>query len=246
MQTALSRQKTTLRGLADPRLAAAIRCMHEHPGHAWTVAMLAREAALSRSTFFDRFRRAVGTAPMDYLLTWRMALAQSRLRRGQGGITEVAKRVGYGSASTFSVAFARHVGVPPGRYADSQARASAESARGISPRAAHRTGLEPLDSSGSCHSPKTAAFRLDPWAHPVSRWPIDPGASDPPPSLHLHYRDFVTTTEQSDHACRIGTFSLTASAACTFSLGIDRQVLKFRALAKMRVTPPSHRTLREQ
>ncbi len=112
-----------LRGLADPRLAAAIRRMHERPGHAWTVAELAREAALSRSTFFDRFRRAVGAAPMDYLLTWRMALAQNLLRRRQGGIAEVATRVGYGSASTFSVAFARHVGVPPGQYAEGQARA---------------------------------------------------------------------------------------------------------------------------
>ncbi len=81
------------------------------------------EAALSRSTFFDRFRRAVGAAPMDYLLTWRMALAQNLLRRRQGGIAEVAKRVGYGSASTFSVAFVRHVGVPPGQFADSQRRA---------------------------------------------------------------------------------------------------------------------------
>ena len=112
-----------LRGLADPRLAAAIRCMHERPGHAWTVAELAKEAALSRSTFFDRFRRAVGAAPMNYLLTWRMALAQNLLRRRQGGIAEVATRVGYSSSSTFSVAFARHVGVPPGQYADGQARA---------------------------------------------------------------------------------------------------------------------------
>ena len=110
-----------LRGLADPRLAAAIRRMHERPGHGWSVAELAKEAALSRSTFFERFRQAVGTAPMDYLLTWRMALAQNLLRRGQGSIAEVARRVGYGSASTFSVAFARHVGTPPGRYADGQA-----------------------------------------------------------------------------------------------------------------------------
>ena len=114
--------KGLLCGLADPRLAAAIRRMHEDPGHAWTVAELAGEAALSRSTFFDRFRRAVGTAPMDYLLTWRMALAQDLLRQRQGGrqggIAEVARRVGYGSASTFSVAFARHVGVPPGQFAD--------------------------------------------------------------------------------------------------------------------------------
>ena len=40
-----------LRGLADPRLAAAIRRMHERPSHAWTIAELAGEAALSRSTF---------------------------------------------------------------------------------------------------------------------------------------------------------------------------------------------------
>lgn len=112
-----------LRGLADPRLAVAIRRMHERPGYAWTVAELAGEAALSRSTFFDRFRRAVGAAPMDYLLTWRMALAQNLLRSRQGGIAEVAKRVGYGSASTFSVAFSRHVGVPPGQFADGQTRA---------------------------------------------------------------------------------------------------------------------------
>ena len=112
-----------LRGLADPRLAASILRMHEDPSHAWTVADLASEAALSRSAYFDRFRRAVGTAPMDYLLTWRMALAQNLLRRRQGGIAEVAKRVGYGSASAFSVAFARHVGVPPGQFADSQRHA---------------------------------------------------------------------------------------------------------------------------
>ena len=52
---------------------------------------------------------------MEYLLTWRRALAQDLLRK-QCGIAEVARRAGYGSASTFSVAFTRHVGVPPGRY----------------------------------------------------------------------------------------------------------------------------------
>jgi hypothetical protein len=37
--------------------------------------------------------------------------------------------------------------------------AMAESARGISPRAAHRSGHEALASSGSCHPEKAAAFR---------------------------------------------------------------------------------------
>ncbi len=110
-----------LRGLADGRLAAAIRRMHESPTRPWTVAQLAKEAALSRSAFFERFRRAVGVAPMEYLLAWRMALAKNLLRRKEAGVAEVAERVGYSSASTFSVAFARHVGLPPMRYVREQA-----------------------------------------------------------------------------------------------------------------------------
>jgi AraC-like DNA-binding protein len=106
-----------VRGLADCRLAAAIRGMHERLAHPWTIAELANEAALSRTTFFERFSRAVGVAPMEYLLTWRMALAKKLLRRDESRIVEVAQRVGYSSASTFSVAFTRHVGRPPAQYA---------------------------------------------------------------------------------------------------------------------------------
>ncbi len=109
-----------LRGLSDDRLAVAIRQMHDRPTHSWTVAELAREAALSRSTFFERFRREVGVAPMEYLLGWRMALAKDLLCRGKGGVARIAESVGYSSASTFSVAFARHVGMPPIRYAREQ------------------------------------------------------------------------------------------------------------------------------
>ena len=47
--------------------------------------------------------------------------AKDLLRRQALGIAEVAERVGYGSASTFSTAFSRHVGQPPGRYAASRA-----------------------------------------------------------------------------------------------------------------------------
>lgn len=109
-----------LRGLADDRLAVALREMHDRPCHPWTVVELARGAALSRSTFFERFRREVGVVPMEYLLGWRMALAKDLLRRERAGVAQVAERVGYSSASTFSTAFARHVGTPPICYARQQ------------------------------------------------------------------------------------------------------------------------------
>jgi len=106
-----------LRGLGDERLAAALKLMHAHIDRSWTVAQLAKAAALSRSTFFDRFTHTVGVAPMEYLLSWRMEIAKDLLRRDELSVAEVAERVGYGSASTFSVAFSRHLGQSPSRYA---------------------------------------------------------------------------------------------------------------------------------
>ncbi len=105
-----------LRGLADPRIAIALRHMHGDVERSWTVPDLAREAGMSRSAFFDRFVRMVGVRPMEYLLSWRMALAKTLLRGGGVALDEVARRIGYGSASTFSTAFSRHVGQPPGRF----------------------------------------------------------------------------------------------------------------------------------
>jgi AraC-like DNA-binding protein len=54
---------------------------------------------------------------MEYLLAWRMAVARDLLRGHDFAIAEVAERVGYGSASTFSTAFSRNKGQPPSRYA---------------------------------------------------------------------------------------------------------------------------------
>ena len=78
---------------------------------------------MSRSAFFERFNGAVGMAPMEYLLAWRMALAKQLLRQRELAIADIAERVGYSSVSTFGVAFTRHVGVPPGRYAKGEADA---------------------------------------------------------------------------------------------------------------------------
>ena len=106
-----------LKGLADERLVVALRSLHADPARNWTVAELAREAGLSRSAFFDRFHRKLGMPPIDYLMNWRISLAKDFLRGGQS-ITDVARRVGYGSASAFSVAFSRQIGMPPAQFAN--------------------------------------------------------------------------------------------------------------------------------
>lgn len=115
-----------LRGLSDPKLSLALRRLHEQPAAPWSVAQLASAAGMSRSTFFEGFGRAVGMPPMEYLLTWRMALAKQLLRQQVLAISEIAERVGYSSVSSFGVAFTRHVGMPPGRYATTQADDASE------------------------------------------------------------------------------------------------------------------------
>ncbi|CAN5228100.1 AraC family transcriptional regulator [soil metagenome] len=115
-----------VRGLTDPKLALALRCMHEQPAAAWSIVQLASEAGMSRSAFFERFSRTVGIAPMEYLLAWRMARAKQMLRQQELAIAEIAERVGYGSVSAFGVAFTRHVGMPPGRYSKARNEVAGE------------------------------------------------------------------------------------------------------------------------
>jgi len=102
-----------LRGLADPDLTVALHCIHEQPAHPWTIAELAARARQSRSAFCQNFSRTVGLAPKEYLIFWRMALAQDLLAR-RAPLKKVAEAIGYQSSSAFSTAFRRQFGHPPG------------------------------------------------------------------------------------------------------------------------------------
>jgi AraC-like DNA-binding protein len=117
-----------LRGLFDAQLAAALQRIHAHAGEEISVATLAKDAGMSRSGFFEKFRKELGRAPMEYVTDWRMTIAKTLLRQGRLTNTEIALRVGYGSASAFGLAFVRHEGLSPGAFA----------IRGVSERASMR------------------------------------------------------------------------------------------------------------
>src|SRR6516165_703359 len=82
----------------------------------------------------------------------------------------------------------------------------AESARGIAPRAAHRSGHEPLDSSGSCHPRKPAGFRQD---KEFLRFPVDSILTWVTcPFAPRTLLRFLAAIEQCDPGWCIGTFGL--------------------------------------
>ena len=107
------------RGLADPKVSAAIRALHAHPAAGWTVASLAAEAALSPSRFAARFKGTTGETVMNYVGRWRANVACRLLVDTELSLAEIAGRTGYDSLPAFSRSFRALVGMPPGRWRSS-------------------------------------------------------------------------------------------------------------------------------
>lgn len=105
-----------LAGLRDPVVGRALVLLHGEPERAWTLALLARETAQSRSTLVERFTHFVGQPPIQYLADWRIQLAARLLADGETKVAAVAHAVGYDSEAAFSRAFKRRVGVSPAAW----------------------------------------------------------------------------------------------------------------------------------
>ncbi|HTI69216.1 MAG TPA: AraC family transcriptional regulator [Candidatus Limnocylindria bacterium] len=114
-----------LAGLREAPLAVTQRAIHTRTEHPWTLATLAREAGMSRSSFAERFARVIGMTPLNYLLQWRLSVAKDMLVTGQKTVAEITSEVGYESASGLSTAFSRETGQSPMQFVKT---------RGISPR----------------------------------------------------------------------------------------------------------------
>jgi AraC-like DNA-binding protein len=108
--------KGWIQGLKDEQISLALQAIHRDPGERWTVALLARQAGMSRSVFAARFKALVGESPMAYLSRWRMHRAIGLLEDGTGNLKSVVEASGYKSPTTFRDAFRRHFGMLPSDY----------------------------------------------------------------------------------------------------------------------------------
>ena len=104
-----------LLALADARLGPVLNRIHADPGSIGSIDAMAAMASMSRSTFSDRFKKAVGVTPGRYLGHWRMQLAIELLVDSDLPIASIAERCGYESEVAFRKAFRQTVGEPPGQ-----------------------------------------------------------------------------------------------------------------------------------
>lgn len=103
-------------GLHDPIIERALGLLHSQIARRWTTEALAKETAVSRSAFAERFTHVMGEPPMRYLSRQRFEEASERLRDSTAPIARIAFEVGYESEAAFSRAFKREYGVPPASW----------------------------------------------------------------------------------------------------------------------------------
>ncbi|MDB5090114.1 MAG: hypothetical protein JWR09_4108 [Mucilaginibacter sp.] len=105
-----------LSALNDPRISKALKLMQDSPQNDWTLESLASEIGMSRSVFFNRFKKLVHETPLSYLTNWRIRQAQKLLTTDNSNISEIAASVGYQSESAFNRIFKSKTGQTPAVY----------------------------------------------------------------------------------------------------------------------------------
>lgn len=97
------------------RLEEAKMIIEANYSEALTIPELARQVGLNRRKLTEGFREVNGSTVHDYIIEQRMAAAERLMSDGEA-INEVAFRVGYSSHNSFSRAFKKYFGIPPGAY----------------------------------------------------------------------------------------------------------------------------------
>ena len=90
--------------------------MHAFPENQWTLELMAEEAGMSRTLFFNTFKTLVGETPLSYLTNWRVGKAKEILALNNGNISLVAAQVGYQSEAAFNRIFKLKVSETPAAY----------------------------------------------------------------------------------------------------------------------------------
>ncbi len=90
--------------------------LDQHPEKPWTLASMARNAAMSVANFRLHFHRLTGRAPGGYLLELRLKKAAAMLQSGRSSVSEIAFLTGFNDANYFSRQFHRYYGKSPREY----------------------------------------------------------------------------------------------------------------------------------
>lgn len=97
-----------------PSIGKVLAAIHAQPERDWRVEDLAEVMGASRSRFAEAFTRTVGETPARYVAKLKMFQARRWIAQDGMRVSAAAERLGYDSEASFSRAFKRIIGHPPG------------------------------------------------------------------------------------------------------------------------------------
>ena len=100
----------------DYRIRKALAYINDHAVENLKIDDIARTVGLSRSRFFEQFRRCIGASPQHYIDWTRLAIATRLLGTSDRPLMEIAEELGFSAHSHFTRFFTQHVGVSPSEF----------------------------------------------------------------------------------------------------------------------------------
>lgn len=112
----VARQSTDCVAVDDPKIAAALRYIHDHACEGIDVSDVLRAVPVSRTLFDRRFKVLLGHSPHDHIVNRKVERARQLLTDSDLAVTVIAELAGFVSASYMSTVFRRVTGTTPFAY----------------------------------------------------------------------------------------------------------------------------------
>jgi AraC family transcriptional activator FtrA len=101
---------------AGDGLGTLLEAVRRRPAERWSIARMARRAAMSERTFIRRFRESTGMGPGAWVTATRLEAARFLLESTASGLEEISRTAGFGHPAALRHHFRRQVGLTPTAY----------------------------------------------------------------------------------------------------------------------------------
>lgn len=104
---------------AGDGLGTLLEAVRRRPAGQWSIARMARRAAMSERTFIRRFHESTGMGPGAWVTATRLEAARFLLESTASGLEEISRSSGFGNPAALRHHFRRQLGLTPTAYRSS-------------------------------------------------------------------------------------------------------------------------------
>lgn len=112
----LEREAALPRPVSQERIQTMLAFIHQHYAEKLTLEQIAAAAIISRRECLRCFQSCIQKTPFEYLLDYRIRMAEQLLRTTSLPITEVALQTGFNTSAYFTKTFRATRGLTPGQF----------------------------------------------------------------------------------------------------------------------------------